>query len=134
MPLSKCGLNSNFVILNSQMAIQITETFYPKERTEWRKWLKENHNKKSEIWVVYYKKHTGKPTIAYYDAVDEALCFGWIDGVEKRIDDKKYAQRFTPRTKTSNWSEGNIKRYKLLFDEGLMDKAGEEAYKRRLQT
>lgn len=110
------------------MAVEITKTFTPKSRKEWREWLTKNHDKTTEIWLVYYKKHTGKPTIKYEEAVEEALCFGWIDGIEKRIDEERYAQRFTPRRKNSNWSESNIARYKKLVKQGLMTKAGKKAF------
>lgn len=75
----------------------IGKTIYPKNRASWRTWLTAHHQDKKEIWVIYYKKATGKPTITYEDAVQEAVCFGWIDGMEKRIDDQSYAQRFSPR-------------------------------------
>ena len=116
------------------MPITITEKFYPKTRAQWRQWLTKNHAKKSEIWVIYYKKQTGKPTLAYQDAVDEALCFGWIDGWEKRIDDERYTQRFTPRTKRSGWSESNIKRYQMLVRQGLMIEAGKSAFARKVRA
>ena len=113
------------------MAVTITQTIYPKIRSDWRNWLLKNHDKKDEIWVIYFKKFTGKPTLLYQDAVDEALCFGWIDGVEKSLDKQRYAQRFTPRTKKSNWTEGNIKRYEMLAKMGLVTKKGEETFKNR---
>ena len=118
------------------MTITVSETFYPKTRSVWRKWLSKHHDQKSEIWLVYFKKHTGKPTVAYEDAVDEALCFGWIDGVEKRIDDERYAQRFTPRAKNSSWSDGNVKRYKSLLIQGLIREAGKKTFanKRKVYT
>ena len=78
-------------------------------REEWRCWLKANHAEVEEAWLVYYKKHTGKPTVSYPDSVEEALCFGWIDGLKKRIDDETYAHRFTPRRPGSKWSPLNIK-------------------------
>ena len=76
--------------------MEISESLYIINRTNWRVWLKKNHNKKNEIWLIFYKKHTGKPRLPYEDAVEEALCFGWIDSTVKRIDENKYAQRFTP--------------------------------------
>ena len=111
------------------MAINITETFYPKTRVQWRKWLASNHSKKSEIWLVYFKKNTGKPTISYVDAVEEALCFGWIESRERSLDSERYAQRFTPRRPKSHWTEGNIKRYKMLINLGFMTDAGKKAFK-----
>ena len=79
---------------------------------------------KQEAWLIYYKKHTGKPIIPYDDAVEEAICFGWIDSIIKRIDDEKYARKFTPRTEDSRWSELNKKRAKKMIAAGKMTKAG----------
>jgi len=104
--------------------MKITTTHYAATRKEWRAWLKKNHKKLDEIWLVYFKKGSGKPRVAYDDAVEEALCFGWIDSVIQRIDEEKYAQRFTPRRDGSKWSSLNIKRMKKLIDEGAMTKAG----------
>ena len=73
------------------------ESFSPKSRQEWRKWLQENHNKKQSIWLVYYKKKSDIPTIAYSEAVDEALCFGWIDSKAKSLDEDKFMQYFSRR-------------------------------------
>ncbi|MCK4757025.1 MAG: hypothetical protein KAS67_01090, partial [Thermoplasmata archaeon] len=70
--------------------MEITEEFYAKDRAEWRAWLEKNHDKKKEIWLIYYKKHTGKPVVSYDASVEEALCFGWIDGTIKRVDDEYY--------------------------------------------
>jgi uncharacterized protein YdeI (YjbR/CyaY-like superfamily) len=98
--------------------MEITETLYVTDRSAWRKWLQENYRQKSEIWLVYYKKHTGKPTIPYEHAVEEALCFGWIDGIEKRIDDERYAGRFTPRNPKTPYAESNQARLRRLLAEG----------------
>lgn len=104
--------------------MEITKTLYVTNRDEWRAWLSENHRTEKEIWLIYYKKHTRKPTIPYNDAVEEALCFGWIDGLEKRVDEERYAQRFTPRKAQSNWSESNRRRVKKLIEQGKMTAAG----------
>lgn len=104
--------------------MKIGKKLYLKDRKEWRKWLVKNHLKESEIWVVYYKKHTNKLSIPYNDAVEEALCFGWIDSIEKRIDEECYAQRFSPRKAKSQWSESNIERMRRLIKEGRMTSAG----------
>ena len=104
--------------------MEISKTLYVTNRDEWRAWLAKNHRTEREIWLIYYKKHTGKPTIPYDDAVEEALCFGWIDGLEKRIDEERYAQRFTPRKAKSNWSESNRRRVKKLLEQGKMTEAG----------
>ena len=98
--------------------------FYAKNHAVWRRWLEQNHAGASEVWLVFYKKHTGKPCASYNDAVEEALCFGWIDGIKRRIDDERYAFRFTPRNPNSNWSPSNIKRVTNLIAEGRMTAAG----------
>ena len=109
--------------------MEITKTFYAKDRERWRTWLEKNHNKATEIWLVFYKKHTKKPSVPYVEAVEEALCFGWIDGIAKRIDDEKYAQRFSPRKKNSPWSDLNRARVKKMMAQGLMTEAGLKQYK-----
>lgn len=98
-------------------------------RKEWRKWLKENHSIVREVWLIYYKKHTGKPRIPYNDAVEEALCFGWIDSTVKRIDNEKYCQKFTPRNLKSIWSEHNKKRVTKMIKQGKMTKQGMDKVK-----
>ena len=90
------------------------KTFHAATRQRWRTWLASHHDSESEIWLIFHKKHTGKPAIAYKDALDEALCYGWIDSLVKRIDDNRYARKFTPRRTDSNWSSINIRRYNEL--------------------
>lgn len=97
---------------------------YVKNRKDWRKWLKDNHNISKGIWLIYYKKHTRKPRIPYDEAVEEALCFGWIDSTVKRIDDERFMQKFTPRNDKSNWSELNKKRALKLIRQKRMTNAG----------
>jgi hypothetical protein len=80
----------------------------------WREWLERHHDSESEVWLIFHKKHTGKPSVAYTDALDEALCYGWIDSLIKRIDANRYARKFTPRKAESKWSSVNIKRYAEL--------------------
>lgn len=109
--------------------MKITETLCLTNRAVWRRWLKKNHKSKKEIWLIYLKKHTGKPRIPYDDAVEEALCFGWIDTTVKRIDDERYAQKFTPRRKNSGWSKLNIKRAEKMIRAGKMTETGLELYK-----
>ncbi|MDX2416431.1 MAG: hypothetical protein QNK19_03115 [Xanthomonadales bacterium] len=94
------------------------------DRKAWRAWLIENHASEKEVWLAYYKKHTGKATVTYMDSVKEALCFGWIDGLKKRIDEQKYAHRFTPRRVNSKWSALNIRLAKELIESGEMTEAG----------
>ena len=93
-------------------------------RAKWRAWLARNHARAREIWLVYPKKHTGRPRVSYDEAVEEALCFGWIDGVGKRLDEDEFAQRFTPRKDLSNWSQKNLDRFDRLVEEGRMTAAG----------
>lgn len=98
--------------------------FYAPNRRIWRDWLSKNYNKESEIWLVRYKKSTGKPCISYENSVEETLCFGWIDSIEKGIDIEWFVQHFTPRRPKSNWSPSNRERAKRLIEEGLMTPAG----------
>ena len=93
-------------------------------REAWRAWLAENYASAQELWLVFYKKHTGKPGLAYEEAVEEALCFGWIDGILKRIDDEKHMNRFCPRRKNSIWSERNKERVRRMIEAGRMTEAG----------
>ena len=93
-------------------------------RADWRIWLEKNHSVKSAIWLLFYKKHTGKLSISYTDAVEEALCFGWIDSIVKRIDDEKYTQKYTPRKKKSIWSKKNKERVEKMIRQGRMTEAG----------
>lgn len=88
------------------------------DRKKWRAWLKKNYKSKDEIWLVYAKKHTGEPRISYNDAVEEALCFGWIDSIVKTIDEDYFTQRFSVRKSRSSYSQPNIERLRLLVDEG----------------
>ncbi|MFA7419749.1 MAG: YdeI/OmpD-associated family protein [Melioribacteraceae bacterium] len=104
--------------------------FFAKQ-SEFRKWLKENHKKETEVLVGYYKVASGKPSITWSQSVDEALCFGWIDGVRRSIDSESYYNRFTPRRPNSNWSAINIKKVEMLIENGLMQPAGLEAFNKR---
>lgn len=98
---------------------------------DFRKWLKENHDKETEIIVAFYRKGIGKRSITWEEAVDEALCFGWIDSIRRKIDDESYSNRFTPRKKTSIWSAKNIANIERLQKESLMHPAGLEAFEHR---
>ena len=93
-------------------------------REEWRNWLREHHDLESQVWLVFHKRHTRRPSIAYDDAVDEALCFAWIDSLIKRLDDERYARKFTPRKPDSRWSTSNRKRYAQLEADGRLMQAG----------
>lgn len=104
--------------------MKVGTTLYAKNRKEWRGWLAKNHKNAREIWLIYYKKNSGKPRIPYNDAVEEALCFGWIDSLLNPIDDSLYKQIFTPRKTKSLWSALNRKRAARLIESGLMTAAG----------
>lgn len=101
-------------------------------REDWRNWLRENHDSGTEVWLHYFKKHTGKPSVSYRESVEEALCFGWIDGLKRRVDDERYAQRFTPRKARSKWSPLNISLAEKMIAEGKMTGAGLEAFRNRV--
>lgn len=88
------------------------------DRATWRRWLTANYQTKEEIWLHYHRARTGKPRVAYNDAVEEALCFGWIDSIVKSIDEDRYAQRFTPRRARSRYSQTNKERLRRLIDQG----------------
>jgi uncharacterized protein YdeI (YjbR/CyaY-like superfamily) len=91
---------------------------------KWREWLAAHHGSEAEVWLIYYKRQTGRPSIAYDESVDEALCFGWIDSLIKRIDDDRYARKFTPRKPDSRWSASNRKRFAQLEASGRLTPAG----------
>ena len=103
------------------------ETFCPKSRQEWREWLQKNHTQKQSVWLIYYKKKSGVPTVMYSEAVDEALCFGWIDSKAKPLDEEKFMQFFSKRKAKSVWSKVNKAKVERLISEGLMTKAGFES-------
>jgi len=94
-------------------------------RDAWRLWLSQNHEIETEIWVVFYKVHTGKARISYEETVQEALCFGWIDSLIKRIDDESYARKYTPRRSGSVWSATNKRRVRVMIAAGMMTAAGQ---------
>ena len=104
--------------------MEIGETIYVTTADEFRKWLIQNHHSKREIWLIQYKKATKKPSINYVEAVEEAICFGWIDGLEKSIDVERYALRFSPRRQKSNWTNTNKDRARRMITEGRMTPAG----------
>ena len=108
----------------------MTAIFF-KTAAEFRRWLAAHHAAERELLVGFYKKASGRPGISYKDAVDEALCFGWIDGIKKRVDDQRYTHRFTPRKAGSTWSLVNANRVKELLALDRMAKAGLEAFERR---
>ena len=100
------------------------ETISPKNRQEWRDWLHKNHDMKQSVWLIYYKKKSNISTIIYSEAVDEALCFGWIDSKVKPLDEEKFMQFFSRRKAKSVWSKINKEKIERLINEGLMTRAG----------
>jgi uncharacterized protein YdeI (YjbR/CyaY-like superfamily) len=104
--------------------VDIGKTFYPLSRKDWRRWLEQHHDSEPEIWLVSHSIGSGKASLPYNEAVEEALCFGWIDSTNKKIDAESRAQRFTPRRKGSPWSEMNKTRVRRLHEQGLMTPAG----------
>jgi uncharacterized protein YdeI (YjbR/CyaY-like superfamily) len=105
-------------------------TFTPRSRRAWRSWLEKHHASRAEIWVVFYKRHTGRPTLSYDDSVEEAVCFGWIDGIKRSIDEQRYTHRFSPRKPGSRWSATNRRRADKMIRAGLMTDAGRSAIAR----
>lgn len=104
--------------------MNINQTLYVTSRRSWRSWLSKHHRSKRGIWLVFYKKLSRKPSIDYDEAVEEALCYGWIDGRIKRMDVERYLLRFTPRRQESSWSESNKRRALRMLREGKMTQAG----------
>ena len=104
-------------------------TFFP-NAAAFRRWLTQHHASASELWVGYYRKGSGKASLSWAESVDEALCFGWIDGIRRKFDDERYANRFTPR-RTAKWSAVNIRRAKALIAEGRMSATGQKAFEAR---
>ncbi len=98
--------------------MKITQTLYVSDRKAWRAWLKKHYKTEKEIWLVYYRKQAGKPRIAYNDAVEEALCFGWIDSTVKTLDAERFAQKFSPRKPKSGYSQANKERLRRLIEQG----------------
>lgn len=102
--------------------MQISKTLYVPDRKSWRAWLSKNFRKEKEIWLVYYRKETGTPRVSYNDAVEEALCFGWIDSTVKKMDDERFVQRFLRRNPKSGYSQTNKERLGQLIARGLVRK------------
>jgi len=98
--------------------MEITKTLYVISRAEWREWLQENYKSEPEIWLVVYHKAAGQPSLAYNAAVEEALCFGWIDSIRKNLDSERYVQRFSPRRRGRGYSQTNKERLRKLIEQG----------------
>jgi uncharacterized protein YdeI (YjbR/CyaY-like superfamily) len=94
------------------------------DRTAWRQWLENNHDQVDEVWLVYFKKGSEQSGLGYEESVEEAVCFGWIDSLIKKIDEERYARKFTPRTEESQWSESNKSRVRRMIEAGLMTEHG----------
>ena len=102
-------------------------TLYVKSRQQWRAWLEKNHAVETHgIWLVFYKKHSGKPTLEYNESVEEALCYGWVDSLIRKLDEEKFARKFTPRKAMSSWSQSNRERAADLVERGLMTEHGQK--------
>ncbi len=113
--------------------MKIGKTFYAANRRQWRSWLAKNHRSESEIWLIYFKKSSGKPRIPYNDAVEEALCYGWIDSTLKPKDELSYLQRFSPRRKNSKLSEMNKERVRRLIKAKKMTHFGLEIIQHHME-
>lgn len=100
------------------------EQHYFKTANDWRDWLQKNHTSATEVWVIFYKKHTGVPCPSYNESVEEALCFGWVDNLIKSLDEERYMRRFMPRKDNLKWSQLNISRMQKLKKEGRLEEAG----------
>src|SRR4030095_616861 len=105
-----------------------------KSPADFRKWLEKHHASEQELLVGFYKKDSGRPSITWPESVDQALCYGWIDGIRRTVDDISYTIRFTPRRPTSTWSAVNIKRVEELSKQGIMQPAGLKAYQARKEN
>lgn len=112
--------------------MKLTPSTHCTTREEWRNWLQNHHSSHTEVWLHYYKKHTGLQSVSYRESVEEALCFGWIDGLKRRVDDQRYTHRFTPRKANSKWSPLNIQLAEKLITEGKMTRAGLSAFENRI--
>lgn len=104
--------------------MEIGETLYVVSRDAWRDWLAAHHAQKEEVWLIFYKKASGKPSLSYDEAVEEAICYGWIDSQIKSMDQERFARRFTPRREGSAWSRYNKQRALKMLREGRMAQAG----------
>jgi uncharacterized protein YdeI (YjbR/CyaY-like superfamily) len=124
----------DFLIIFDATLNQIMEPVFFKRPAEFRKWLKQHHSKETELLVGFYKTATGKPSMTWAESVEEALCFGWIDGVRKSMGEESYTIRFTPRKSTSIWSDVNIKKMAELQEQGRMTPAGLAAFSHRTEA
>jgi hypothetical protein len=100
--------------------MEITRTLYCEDRGCWRRWLQEHYRQEREVWLVYYRKEQGRPRVSYNDAVEEALCFGWIDSIQKKLGEDRLAQRYSPRRPGVPFSQPNVERLRRMADQGLV--------------
>ena len=126
-------MNENVSESSKLCSTKVSVTFF-KTQDDFREWLENNHEKETELIVGFFKVDSGKPSMSWSQSVDQALCFGWIDGVRKSIDKESYSIRFTPRRSTSNWSAINIKKIEVLTKAGLMKPAGLKAFSLRKEN
>ena len=115
---------TTFTRADEKMAMGMNKTLLVTDREQWRRWLEQNHTREREVWLIFKKIHTGQPSIPYEDSVEEALCFGWIDSLIQRIDEDRYARKFTPRKPGSKWSQLNKRRVAKMIESGRMKEAG----------
>lgn len=106
------------------MPVKNLKTLDVRTRKEWQRWLQTNHDCEAEVWLVFHKRHTAQESLSYDDAVEEAICYGWVDSLVKRLDDDRYARKFTPRKPDSRWSTINRQRYAKLKSLGLLQPPG----------
>jgi uncharacterized protein YdeI (YjbR/CyaY-like superfamily) len=104
------------------------------DRAEWREWLTRNHEHSAGVWLVFYRASTGKPSLGYEAAVEEALCFGWIDSIIRKLDEERYTRKFTPRRRGSSWSESNRRRASRLQEQNLMTARGLEVIQNAMKS
>ncbi len=114
------------IVPKASLTMEIGETLLAQTRLEFRNWLRKNHAKSKEIWLIQYKKATGKASLDYVEALEEAICYGWIDGLVKTMDAERYVTRFTPRRPRSHWTESNKERARKLIAAGRMARAGRQ--------
>lgn len=112
---------------------EITKKCHASNREGWRKWLEKNHSKKKLVWLIKHKRHTGKPALSHKESMEEAICFGWIDTIVKRIDENTFARCFVKRTDKSRWSNATLGYAKDMIKKGLMTEAGLKRYKEGLK-
>jgi uncharacterized protein YdeI (YjbR/CyaY-like superfamily) len=137
IPIVSCGMSNNGRMTVRKKALQdslkVMEPKFFAAPAGWRRWLEKHHAQQTELLVGFHKKDSGKPSMTWSESVDVALCFGWIEGVRRRIDEMSYSIRFTPRKPASIWSAINIRRVEHLMGSGLMHPAGTQAFEARTE-